>query len=154
MYVFDSKVLTGSKYMNKLERIAPDHPLLVEVNLEKAAAFNNHDEAIKYLKILLKRTQIEGIEGFIDSTYNDNNFKATLTLVAEYIEKKRKSKYILPRLIHQIYMITGNVEKQMDTLLLIYEENDPSLPYFAVIGMWPSQNHPTYKAVMKEAGLW
>ncbi|WP_425390931.1 hypothetical protein [Ekhidna sp.] len=154
MYTFNGKVLTGSKYINKLERIAPNHPLLVEVNLEKAVAFNKHDQAIEFLKELLKRTQIDRIEEFINDTYKKNDFNTTLSITAKFLEEKRKTQYVLPRLIHQIYMITENVEKQMETLLLVYEENDPSLPYFAVKGMWPNQDHPTYKTVMKEAGLW
>jgi TolB-like protein/Tfp pilus assembly protein PilF len=154
MYLFDGKVLTGSKYVNKLEKIAPDHPLVVEVNFEKEATFNNHDESIKYLKILLERTQVKGIEEFVDRTYKGNDYITTLTKVAEYLEEKRKTQYILPRLIHQIYMVTGDVEKQMETMMLIYEENDPSLPYFAIKGMWSNQDHQVYQSIMKEVGLW
>ena len=155
MYLFDGKVLTATKYISKLKRLQPDHPLLVEVNFEMAHTFGNYDEAIKYLKVLMERTQINGVQEFIDNTYADNDFKTTLTLLAQFLEEKRRETFVLPRLIGQLYTVTGNIEKQMEVIYLSFQENDPSFPYLGVKGgPGEAQNHPMYKALMVESGLW
>ena len=155
MYLFNGKILTATKYISRLEKIQPDHPLLVEVNLEKASAFGNEDGVIKYLKVLLERTQIDGIQKFVDETYAENDLKATLEVLADYLEEERKRVYIVPRLLAQIYLLTGNVDKQLEMLYLSFEENDPNFPYLGVKGgPGNTQNHPMYKALMVESGLW
>ncbi|WP_424962838.1 hypothetical protein [Ekhidna sp.] len=153
MYVFDGKILTASKYIEKLKKIAPDHPLVVEVNLEKAIALGDYDEAISQLKSLLQRTQLDEIDEFIDKTFAESDFETTISKTAAYLEKKKKSQFIQTRLIFQLYQIAGETDKQMEMLLIMHEEGDPSLPYLGGGPMKALNNHPVFKMVMKDLGL-
>ncbi len=153
MYVFEGKILTASKYMEKLKRIAPDHPLVVEVNLEKAIALKDYEEAIKQLKILMQRTQIDEIEEFIDDTFARSDFNTSIQKIADFLEKKKETQFIQTRLIAQLYHMIGNIDKQMQMFLIMHEEGDPSLPYFGAGPLGAEANHPVFQAVMKDLGL-
>ena len=153
MYVFDGKILTGSKYIEKLKKIAPDHPLVVEVNLEKAFALKDDQEAIKQLKILLQRTQLAEIEAFVDDTFSKNDFKTTLRKTADFLVEKKSEQFIQTRLIAQLYQMVGDIDKQMEMLLIMHEEGDPSLPYVGGGIPGAEADHPVFQAVMKDLGL-
>lgn len=154
MYVFDGKILTASKYIEKLKRIAPDHPLVVEVNLEKAIALRNYDEAIELLKTLLERTELRELNAFIDKTYQGSDFETTVLNTANYLEQKKQDQWIQTRLIFQLYRLIEDIDQQMEMMLIMHEEGDPSLPYAGGGPMAAVKDHPVFETIMKDMGLW
>ncbi len=59
-----------------------------------------------------------------------------------------------PGIIHGLYKILDDTDKQLEWILKMYEVSDPNLPYFAIRNDEPIQQHPTYIMIMREIGLW
>ncbi|MGB5272306.1 MAG: hypothetical protein WBN52_17575, partial [Eudoraea sp.] len=73
---------------------------------------------------------------------------------ASYLEDYSKEHFVAPSIIHSLYKIIDDREKQLEWMLKMFEVNDPNLPYFAIRSSDPIQKDPTYVQIMKEIGLW
>jgi len=65
-----------------------------------------------------------------------------------------KEYFVAPGIIHGLYKILDDTDKQLEWILKMYEVSDPNLPYFAIRNDEPIQQHPTYIMIMREIGLW
>ncbi|MGB5204827.1 adenylate/guanylate cyclase domain-containing protein [Eudoraea sp.] len=154
MYFIDGKVFSAAKHSERLIRMAPNHPMATAMLLGKYIFQKNYDQAIVELKKDLKRTRATDLESVIDNAYKNGNFNEAVRSSATYLEDYSKEHFVAPSIIHSLYKIIDDREKQLEWMLKMFEVNDPNLPYFAIRSSDPIQKDPTYVQIMKEIGLW
>ena len=154
MYYNDGKVLSAGKHSERLLQIAPNHPMATSILLGEYIFQKNYDLAIVELKKDLGRTGAPRLDAVIDNAYKDKNFNSALKAAAIYLEDYSKDHFVSPNIIHSLYKMLNNREKQLEWMLKMFEVNDPNLPYFAIRSSDPIQKDSTYQKIMKDIGLW
>jgi len=154
MYGLDGKLLSAYKHSERLIKIAPNHPMANRMLLLKHIILKNHDLAIAELKIFVARTGAPDLDARIDDGYKNKDFNIAVESVATYLEEYSKENFVAPGIIHGLYKILDDTDKQLEWMLKMYEVSDPNLPYFAIRNDEPIQQHPTYIMIMEEIGLW
>ncbi len=154
MFGVDGKLLSAAKHAERLVKIAPDHPMANVIILQKYIFQKKYDLAIIELKKSLGRTSAPNLESVIDKAYQNKDFNYTVRSTATYLEDYSKKHFVAPSIIHSLYKILEDREKQLEWMLKMFEVNDPNLPYFAIRNSDPIQKDPTYEQIMKEIGLW
>lgn len=154
MYYVDGKVFSAGKQSERLIKTAPNHPMANGILLGKYIYQKNYDLAIIELKKQVGRTRAPHLDAVIDNAYQNENFNSAVKAAAIYLEDYSREHFVAPGVIHGLYKILKDREKQLEWMLKMFEVNDPNLPYFAIRNSNPIQNEATYKQIMKEIGLW
>lgn len=154
MYFHDGKLLSAAKHSERLVKIAPNHPMANVMLLSKYIFQKKYDLAIIELKKDVGRTRVPHLETVIDNAYKNGDFNEAVKSVATYLEDYSKEHFVAPNIIHSLYGMLNDTEKQLEWMLKMYEVNDPNLPYFAIRNDTPIQKDPRYHLIMKEIGLW
>jgi class 3 adenylate cyclase/TolB-like protein len=154
MYFVDGKLLSAAKHSERLIKIAPNHPMATVMLLGKYRFQKNYDLAIVELKKTVGRTRAPRLDAVIDNAYQNKNFNSAVKAAAIYLEDYSKDHFVAPKIIHGLYNMLNDKEKQLEWMLKMFEVNDPNLPYFAIRNSDPIQKDPTYIQIMKEIGLW
>jgi len=154
MYALDGKLLSAAKHLERLIKIAPNHPMANQMLLGMHIILKKHDLAIAELKIIVGRTGAPNLDTRIDDAYKNKEFNIAVESVATYLEEYSKENFVAPGIIYGLYQILDHTDKQLEWMLKMYEVSDPNLPYFAIRKGEPIQQDPTYIMIMREIGLW
>jgi len=156
MFGASGKMLSSSKRWEELKKIAPDNIMAINADLQKHANFGQHDKAIADLKNVLSHVGFEDLDGFIDRSYEQTDFKTTVRAVAENLEARSDTTFVAPSFMIRLYgFLLQDNEKFLYYLDRMYQTNDPDLGYFGIrMKSNPMQDHPRYIDIMEKIGLW
>ncbi|MFY0654653.1 MAG: hypothetical protein JXQ96_21645 [Cyclobacteriaceae bacterium] len=154
MYFMDGKFLSAGKQAERLIGVAPDHPIAIEMLMGKYIFQKNYDLAIIELKKNVGRTGAPDLDALIDNAYKNGGFDKAVRSAAEYLEDYSKVNFVAPNIVHSLYKLLVDKEKQLEWMMKMYEVRDGNLPYFAIRNNDPIQKDPRYEVIMKEIGLW
>jgi len=157
LYSASGKILTALKRMDELSKIAPNHMMAIATSMQKHLLIRQHDQAIEDFKKIIAQAGINGLQVFIDTTYQKFGFQETVRKTTEKLELRSESEFISPALLLRFYGLLEDREKFISCVEKMYEINDPDLGY---LGIRPKgrkglfQDDPRYITIMKEIGLW
>jgi TolB-like protein len=156
MYGNSGKMLSSYKRWEELREIVPDNIMGLNADMMIQANLGQHDRAIGDLKKVLSEVGFGDLDGFIDKSYEQYGFKATLRAVAENLEARSDTTFVAPSFLIRFYgPLLHDEEKFMYYLQQMYESNDPDLGYYGIRNESnPLQKDPRYIAIMEKIGLW
>ena len=156
MYGNSGKMLSSYKRWEELREIVPDNIMGLNADMMIQANLGQHDSAIGDLKKVLSEVGFGDLDGFIDKSYEQYGFKATLRAVAENLEARSDTTFVAPSFLIRFYgPLLHDEEKFMYYLQQMYESNDPDLGYYGIRNESnPLQKDPRYIAIMEKIGLW
>ena len=154
LHVSHGKLITAAKKFEKLKKLEPDHPMLTHYLFAKYSLSFQNNKAIEQLKKLIYLSKGHEIFDLIDRTFQETDFKNTLNVTAQALEKLNETQFLAPTTILQIYEAVGNDEKKIYWMNKLLEIKDGNLPYYGIRNKNPIQKNPEYIRIMEEIGLW
>ncbi|XOV92905.1 MAG: hypothetical protein ACFHWX_22240 [Bacteroidota bacterium] len=110
MYLNEGKIITGQKKFELLAEMIPNHPMALQNLFAKYYTFGEEKKAIYQLKLICKIQLESDMDEFIDQTFQNNEFKSGVRIMADRLYAISETSNVPNFLISLIYRLEMKIK--------------------------------------------